>query len=94
MRRLRRHRRPTMRTRLPLRLVRTPAVTRPGRLPRVPRSTEHGHRAPIGPDTLRAAYDAHMADAHAGAPGYRCTTCTRYAAALTLTRAHTTRTSR
>jgi hypothetical protein len=66
-------------------------VTRPDRTPR-PLTPPAGTRTPIGPDTLRAAYDAHMADTHAGAPGYRCRTCTRYAAALTLTRAHTTRT--
>jgi hypothetical protein len=64
-------------------------MTRPRRTP--PPTEPGGHRAPIGPDTLRAAYDAHMSDTHAGAPGYHCKTCNHYAAALTLTRSTETR---
>lgn len=52
-------------------------------------------RVRIGPDTLRAAYQAHRDSAHAGqigrAPGGgACPTCRRYAAALTLARAQAT----
>jgi hypothetical protein len=53
-------------------------VTRPGRLPRTPPPTETGHRAPIGPHTLRAAYDAHQSDTHAGTPDPDCFTCASY----------------
>jgi hypothetical protein len=69
-------------------------VTRPGRLPRIPRPTEHGHRAPISSCAVTACFDAHQADTHAGEHNPECSTCNRYAAALThtRTRTHTTRT--
>lgn len=49
-------------------------------------------RVPIGPDTIAAAYRAHMAAEHGGdvgrAPrGGACPVCRRYAAALVLARA-------
>lgn len=48
-------------------------------------------RVPIGPDTIAAAYRAHMATEHAGTVGRGdrgvCPVCRRYAAALVLARA-------
>jgi hypothetical protein len=53
---------------------------------RAPRSlaAEPGTRAAVPAAALRAAYEAHRAHAHHGRIGYRCRTCTRYAAAVTL----------
>jgi hypothetical protein len=42
-----------------------------------------GNRAPIGPHTLRAAFAAHVGDAHAGTPRTHCPTCVGYLAAIT-----------
>jgi hypothetical protein len=59
-------------------------TTRPRRAPARPVITPPGTRPAIPRDALRAAYNAHMADTHAGDTGYRCPTCTRYTQALTL----------
>lgn len=57
-------------------------MTRPGRLPRIPRPIECGHRAVIGTHTLRAAWYAHQTDTHDGARDPGCTTCLRYDVSL------------
>lgn len=57
----------------------------PRRRTRPPRpATEPGTRAAVPAAALRAAYEAHRAHEHHGRTGYRCRTCTRYAAAVTL----------
>jgi hypothetical protein len=59
-------------------------VTRPGRLPRIHRPVEAGHRAPIGLPAITACQDAHHADAHAGEHNPECSVCIRYTAAAIL----------
>ena len=45
-----------------------------------PRPAAPHNRAPLGPDTVRAAYGAHKSHEHAGrlGPGWECRTCARY----------------
>lgn len=65
---------------LPRRLRRTamPLVPPP---PQVPQN-----RVVIGANTIRAGFDAHKGDEHAGAIGRDCRTCRRYGAALAVAR--------
>jgi hypothetical protein len=70
----RRHRPPTAR----------PALA----VPPAPLHEPGGNRTPIGPDTLRAGFAAHVGDAHAGTPRtdaaqhFPCPTCLGYQAAI------------
>lgn len=67
---------------------RQPRSTLPLVVPRPsPRPPADDHRAVIGSQTLRGAWDAHRSDQHRGKIGRDCRTCTRYGAALAIARA-------
>lgn len=52
----------------------------------VPVAMPAGRRVTIGPDAIRAGFDAHKGHEHGGRIGFACPTCSNYLAAVTAAR--------